>query len=88
MRNLYHCYEDHITKLYLERTKSIATTQDAWLSPNNVPFMSLTTHFMTNKWELIVITLGIAEIEGENIVYKSIQMDSTNKWSSRCTQRW
>lgn len=80
MRKIYYEYEDHIKKSYLQHTKSIAITQDAWSSPNNVPFMSLTAHFMTDKWELLDITLGISEIKGEHVVfYKPIEKDLTDQ---------
>jgi hypothetical protein len=64
MRRLYYHYEDHIKKIYFAPSKSIAITQDAWTSPNNVPFMSLTGHFINENWELMDLALGIAEIQG------------------------
>lgn len=65
MRKIYYHYEEYIKKLYLGPCKYIAITQDAWTSPNNVPFMSLTGHFINKNWELMDLTLGIAEIKGK-----------------------
>lgn len=79
MRKFYYHYKYHIKKMYWEHTKTIAITQDAWSSPNNVAFVLLTAHFITDKWGLMDITLGIAEIKGEHVVNKSIQMDLTDK---------
>lgn len=74
-RKIYYHYEQYLKKVYLDSCQSIAITQDAWTSPNNVPFMSLTGHFITNDWNLMNITLGIAEIQGEN--YYSLKKKKT-----------
>lgn len=68
-RNIYYHYEEYIKKQYLSESPAIAITQDAWTSPNNVPFMSLTGHFITKDWKLTDITLGIAEIKGQFVSF-------------------
>lgn len=72
MRNLYYHYEDHIKRLHFEPAKSIIITQDASTSPNNFPFMLLTCHFITESWDLMDVTLVIAEIKGVNVFDFSI----------------
>lgn len=64
-RKVYYYYEEYIKKQYSSVSPAIAITQDAWTSPNNVPYMSLTGHFITNDWKLMDITLGIAKIKGK-----------------------
>lgn len=68
MRQMYHHYENHVKTLYIDPCKAIAITQDAWTSPHNAAFLSLTGHFITNDWELVDVTLGIAEIKGDESV--------------------
>lgn len=77
-RKIYHYYEEYIKKQYLSVSSAIAITQDAWTSPNNLPFMSITGHFITNDWTLMDITLGIAEIKGEIVcVFNLSQVNLT-----------
>lgn len=64
-RKVYHYYKQYIQKLHLSPSQAVAITQDGWTSPNNVPFMSLTAHFISDDWKLMSLTLGILEIHGE-----------------------
>lgn len=78
MRRIYYHYEEFIKKSYFGPCKAMAITQDAWTSPNNVPFMSLTGHFINENWELMDLSLGIAEIKGTDILSKSCYIKVTH----------
>lgn len=75
MRKIYYHFEKYIKKIYFGPCQAIAITKVAWTSPNNVPFMSLTGHFISEDWQLMDLTLGIAEIKGEVILIGSIKLD-------------
>lgn len=64
-RKVYDYYEQYVQKAFLSTTPYVAFTQDAWTSPNNRAFLSITGHFITDDWKLMDVVLGMPEIQGK-----------------------
>lgn len=63
-QKIFHYYVNYICKNYFVNAPSIAFTHDAWTSPNQLPFMTVTAHFITEDWKMMDLVIGIPLIQG------------------------
>lgn len=63
-RKIFEFYQQYIKQEYLEKIAHVAFTIDGWTSPNNLPYLSVTAHFIDDEWDMMDLTLGIPLITG------------------------
>lgn len=63
-RRVFDQYQQHISDNYLSKAQYVAFTIDGWTSPNNLPYLSVTAHFIDKDWDLMDLVLGIPLITG------------------------
>ncbi|POW15520.1 hypothetical protein PSTT_02039 [Puccinia striiformis] len=63
---MHHQSENTIKTNYISKQISISFTQDAWTAPNFTAFMTVTAHFIDEKFIMRNLTLAVPQVEGNH----------------------
>lgn len=64
--DLYETNLEEIKNIFKETTSKISFTTDIWTSPSTKSFMSLTAHFIDEKWKLRSIIVDFSQLFGQH----------------------
>ncbi|EHS64868.1 uncharacterized protein PGTG_22517 [Puccinia graminis f. sp. tritici CRL 75-36-700-3] len=58
--------QENIKMRYLAKQDYVSFTEDAWTAPNYTAFMAVTAHFITEKFEMVDLTIAIPNVRGKS----------------------
>ena len=66
--------QEYIAGVELKKADYVSITTDAWTSPNNMAFMAMTVHLITEDFVLREYTIGLPQIQGEVFFFSLCDM--------------